>query len=76
MKYDYTVDYDKYQGLRNHPVSLLREVEGVEEEAGEEIPSPELLNSSVELKKLPIGIKLVEVETKKQLARSQKFPMM
>jgi hypothetical protein len=43
---------------------LLREVEGVEEEAGEEILSPELLNSSIELKKSPIGIKLVEVETK------------
>ena len=57
-------------------MTLLREVEGVEEEVGEGILSPRPLNSSFELKHSPTGIKFVEVETKKQLARSQKFSMM
>ena len=65
MKYDYTIDYDRYQGYRNHTVSLLREVDGVEEEVGEGIQSPRLLDSSVELKHSPTGIKFVELETKK-----------
>jgi hypothetical protein len=38
---------------------MFHEVEGVEEEAGEQIFSPELLDSSVELKQSPTGIKLV-----------------
>jgi RNAse (barnase) inhibitor barstar len=65
MKYDYTIDYDKYQGQQNHHVSLLHEVEGVEEEAGENILSHKLLDSSAELIQSPLGIKLVEVDTKK-----------
>lgn len=44
---------------------MLREIEGVEEEVGEEILTPELLYSSVELKNSPTGIKLVEADTKK-----------
>ena len=60
MKYDYTIEYDRYLGYRNQPISLLREVEGVEEEVGEEILAPEPFYSSVELKNSPTGIKLVE----------------
>ena len=61
MNYEYIVDYDKNEDQGDHHVKLLCEVDGVEEEAGEEIVSYKVLHSSVELIKSRTGIKLVEV---------------